>query len=130
MNINNTHWILYVIDYEKKTITLFDSAADGINKQHENIINALARWTEDESHDKDKNNIISKDDWNCDLYPTKYKDRVIPRQTNTKDCGLFVIMYCDYLSDLLPLLFSQDDMKWFRRKIFGDLLNGKLRYKY
>ena len=41
----------------------------------------------------------------------------IPRQFNDFDCGVFLCMYADYLSEGSPLRFSQADMPLFRRRL-------------
>jgi Ulp1 family protease len=51
-----------------------------------------------------------------------------PQQNNGFDCGVFAAMNADFISDNLPLLFSQDDMSNFRIKIGSAILRGSLGY--
>lgn len=49
-----------------------------------------------------------------------------PQQGNAHDCGVFTCKLGDYLSDGVPLLFSQEDMPYFRRRMVLEIVNGKL----
>ena len=52
----------------------------------------------------------------------------IPQQRNGFDCGMFVINFCDFLSDDLELTFSQSNMEEFRLKTVLRIINGDLGY--
>ena len=52
----------------------------------------------------------------------------MPQQVNGVDCGLFACMCADFLSDDLPLRYSQNDMAFFREKMCADILRGSLAY--
>lgn len=52
----------------------------------------------------------------------------VPRQKNGYDCGVFTIMYADFLTDNLPFSFSQADMALFRGRICAAILRGNLDY--
>ena len=64
---------------------------------------------------------ISIDDWGL-----IYKD--VPQQSNGVDCGVFVLVCADFLSDDLPLDYSQEEMEHYRQKIATDILRGSLLY--
>lgn len=51
-----------------------------------------------------------------------------PAQHGGSDCGLFVAMVADFLTDDLPFAFGQFDMDFFRKKIAADLLRQRLHY--
>jgi Ulp1 family protease len=51
-----------------------------------------------------------------------------PQQQNSYDCGAFVVMFADYLSDNLPLEFCQTHLPLFRRKICANILRTELKY--
>ena len=40
------------------------------------------------------------------------------------DCGVFILMYADYVARGAQLDFTEADMPFFRRKITLDILNG------
>ena len=51
-----------------------------------------------------------------------------PQQLNGYDCGVFTIMFTDFLTDNLPLDFSQEHMLLFRKKICANIIRGSLIY--
>jgi Ulp1 family protease len=51
-----------------------------------------------------------------------------PVQSTSFDCGLFVIMFTDFLMDDLPLSFDQSHMDALRTKVGTDLMRKKLLY--
>jgi sentrin-specific protease 1 len=44
----------------------------------------------------------------------------VPEQRNGYDCGVFLIVFADYLSKAAQLDFSQEDIDLFRAKIALD----------
>jgi Ulp1 family protease len=57
------------------------------------------------------------------------KEAGVPQQkTNGNECGVFAMMCADFVSDNLPMTYRLDEMKFFRRKIAGDILRGHLNY--
>ena len=52
----------------------------------------------------------------------------VPHQENGCDCGVFTIMYADFLTDNLPFSFSQADMALFRGRICAAMLRGNVDY--
>lgn len=53
-----------------------------------------------------------------------------PQQHNGSDCGMFTIMYADFISDNLNLCkLSQNDMKEYRKKVVAAILRGSLNYE-
>jgi len=57
-----------------------------------------------------------------------HRKRSIPQQDNGTDCGMFVIMYADFLSDDLLLSFEPIDMLAFRTKVGCDLMRKGFLY--
>jgi hypothetical protein len=53
-----------------------------------------------------------------------------PQQKNGYDCGVFTIMYADFLTENLPLSFSQKDIALSRERICAALLRGNLDYPF
>jgi sentrin-specific protease 1 len=55
---------------------------------------------------------------------------VLPQQHNGSDCGMFTLMFADFISDNLDLGgFSQSDIKDYRRKVAAAILRGSLNYE-
>ena len=117
INICNSHWTLAVVYPPKKRIEYFDSS--GGNGQI--YRNGLLRWIKDEA---DKNGLcLIIDEWT-----TYSRSHEIPQQVNDWDCGMFAIIAADFLSDNLPLHYTQNDMPSFRLKVGLRILNGCLEY--
>jgi Ulp1 family protease len=51
-----------------------------------------------------------------------------PQQVGVIDCGVFAAMSADFLSDDLPLQFSQNDIPLFRNRMVASILRGELDY--
>ena len=82
---------------------------------------ALKKWLGHEATDKKKS--LNSKEWK-NLQP---RDDT-PQQETVFYCGAFLTMFCDFLSDDLPLNFTQEDIPFFRRKIGTDILRGRLAY--
>jgi Ulp1 family protease len=54
---------------------------------------------------------------------------ITPQQYNGYDCGVFISMFADFISEDIPLLnFNQSDMPLFREKICLHITSGELSY--
>jgi hypothetical protein len=49
----------------------------------------------------------------------------VPQQDNTKDCGIFVCLYCDFILNECALDFTQDDIRYgeWRKKMVLSILS-------
>jgi len=67
--------------------------------------------------------MMLESEWKTE-YAWKYRT-----QQNDVDCGMFTIMYADFLSDDLDLrAFGQEDIPTYRRKTIAAILRGYLDY--
>ena len=102
-----------------KRIQYFDSMAGS----GQTYISSLLQYLCDESVDK-LQTPLDKTSWKlqtCDRAST-------PQQNNGSDCGMFSIIFADFLADNLPLKFSQADIAEFRVKVCASILRGSLWY--
>jgi Ulp1 family protease len=54
---------------------------------------------------------------------------MMPKQTNTYDCGVFMVMTINFLIDKIPLSYlDQEDMKMYRIVLATDIINQKMNY--
>jgi sentrin-specific protease 1 len=124
LNIDKLHWVMIVAYMQQKKIIYYDSLRSNneiINKKDEYFINntnAILRYFVDQT-----NNKVDPSDW------TVIFDNNSPRQGNGHDCGVFTILVADYLSDDLPLTFTQEQIPFFRQKITSTILRGSLDYR-
>lgn len=118
VNLHNTHWTLLVIYMQKKEIHYYDSMSGSGTV----YLNAAERWIIDEGREK-YSMTIDKSEWK------KFsQENHVPQQRNGFDCGMFTIMCADYISDDLPLTYSQAEMSEYRLKVGAAILRGGLTY--
>ena len=103
LNVNNTHWILVVIDMKGKTVTFFDSLGQCDNQHRfECVLEYLERMEPD----------FCRDGWEMICPGTR-----IPQQINSYDCGVYVCMYARHLSNGLDMEFGSNEVTKFRGEV-------------
>jgi sentrin-specific protease 1 len=120
INLSNTHWAMAVVCIQKLEIHYYDSMSG--NGKSKDWLDGLLQWLVDEALDK-KRATLDTSKW-CLLDCEEH----VPQQNNGVDCGVFALMCADFLSDNLPLTYTQDNMAFFRRKIAADIIRGSLQY--
>jgi len=85
-------------------------------------LEATRRWIIDEAAGR-KNVLYGIKDWKL-----VHRKKDIPQQDNGNDCGMYVLMYADFLSDDLPLSFEPANMLAFRTKVGTDLMRKRFLY--
>jgi Ulp1 family protease len=120
INIRNTHWTLAVVYVLKKEIAYYDSMS-GVGRQY---LSALLRWLQDEAKEK-KGITLDVSDWTL---IDSHEGEDVPQQHNGFDCGVFTTICADYISDDLPLVYSQQEMPLNRAKIGAAILRGVIEY--
>ncbi|KAJ3032714.1 hypothetical protein HDV00_007190 [Rhizophlyctis rosea] len=121
---DGNHWILMVVRPKAKKLFYFDS----LKQQRSVEVDAVKRFLCDEFDDKKKANLVwakgnekpNPGEW------TVHPARNIPRQCNTWDCGIYTILYAEYLSREERWDFHQRDIAYFRRRIAIELLEGRI----
>ena len=121
---HDSHWTAAVIFVTLRQIRYYDSLSYPPEAPPENghiVCSALLRWLK---YEAEKRNMI---DLNESEWTIATDHRLsVPQQSNHIDCGVFTTMCIDFLSDDLPLQYSQGDMENFRIKIAQDILRGEL----
>lgn len=110
VNQGNVHWVTAVIDIKNKKFEYFDS----LRGEDSTCLNHLSQYLMDEY--KNKRNEERPD---ILKWPRVYP-KSIPEQVNGYDCGIFLILFADYLSKSAKLNFSQKDIENFRVKLALD----------
>lgn len=135
INIPDQHWMLCVVFMKERVIRFYDSMGSAGSQYMERV----KGWLKNEYDDKkDKYGLT---DLMLDEWQTESTLNSVPQQTNGDDCGLFVAMFMDYMSENLPLTraaakkagldlvpLDQTDMVMFREKVAYSILSGKLPY--
>ena len=116
INIENSHWTLVVVNVQKCEIHYYDS----LNRSEDKYLEAVQRWLHDEAKDKDKS-------YNAALWKHYSRESSVPQQQNGFDCGVFLCVCAEYLTEGLPLqCYSQSDMGHYRLKIgYAILVKGE-----
>lgn len=115
LNLGN-HWTMACVNMQLKRIEYYDSLG-GVSKS---CIDALRRWVADEWKDKKPDQPpIDTSSW------PMFTPKKIPWQRNGYDCGVFAIMFGDYLSQGKPFDFEQDDMPAIRANITWQILKNQ-----
>lgn len=119
INIHNTHWTLAVAFVQQRVIRYYDSMG-GAGKHY---TSALVNFFVDEAKSR-KGIDMKESEWTAG--PSERSET--PQQNNGVDCGVFTILFADYITDDLPLEFHQNQIDDFRRRITAAIARGSLNY--
>ncbi|XP_045120866.1 sentrin-specific protease 1-like isoform X4 [Portunus trituberculatus] len=109
------HWCMSVVDFKTKCISYYDSMLH--NNQW--CLESLLEYLKAEHQDK-KGLPYDTDVWKLQ----NKKD--IPQQMNGSDCGMFACKFADYLSRRAKIMFDQQHMPYFRRRMVYEIISAKL----
>ncbi|KAI0560680.1 Ulp1 peptidase [Gracilaria domingensis] len=114
INQQNLHWTLGVVNFKDKVVAHLDSMGKGGSPE---VRENLFRWVRDEA--ATKGHEFNSEEWSAD-------DVIVPQQTNSDDCGVFLCKYADFLTrGWSDFTFSQDHMNYFRARMAHELLMKK-----
>ena len=86
------------------------------------ILRGVFRYLKDEYRRISSGEELDGRGWKWRKYPKN-----LPQQNNTNDCGVYVCMFADFLSQDLPLLFSQQEIGVCRERIAVAILESRNR---
>ena len=107
--VHENHWCLACINLVSHRFEYYDSYGG---------TNVDCRYVRDEA-ELYSHTTVDLSTWG------NYTPRTIPQQTNGCDCGVFACKYADYISDNCPLVFSQVDMPYFRRRMLLEIIQKR-----
>ncbi|NXE91322.1 SENP2 protease, partial [Menura novaehollandiae] len=111
------HWTLLVVDVREKTIKYFDS----FGQSGDHICRTILKYLQEES--KEKRNIeLTASEWTIH----SMEPQEIPQQNNGSDCGVFACKFADFISRDKPIIFTQEHMPYFRRKMVWEIIHQRL----
>lgn len=113
---NDKHWVLYVVDIIKKTLTIYDSMSSIRNDLP--IIFGIFQYLTMES--------LLSPDYKMDYNEWSIIEGVCPKQTNSDDCGVYVCANAEFISRNLPLDYTPMDIPLLRQRIVYELIIGRL----
>lgn len=112
------HWCLSIIDFRDKTIKYYDS----MGSPNQQCLQALLEYLKCEHRDK------KKSEYDTSSWKTS-SVRDIPQQMNGSDCGVFACMYAEFITRNAKILFTQEHMPYFRKKMVYEIFTGELLIK-
>jgi len=120
INIANNHWVLVVAYIQKKQVRFYDS----FHSTGKKYVDAVFKWLQDEH--------LAKKGVPMDLtgWEVIAQDSDVPRQLNGSDCGVFVTIACDFISEDLPLDYDQGIVTPWRKNLGAAILRGSLDYPF
>ena len=113
IHVGGNHWCMSCINFKKKRFEYYDS----LGGQNVACLEYLRQYVQDEARLHSGVEEYDFNGWEV------YTPKDIPRQLNEYDCGVFACKFADYLSDNLPLKFTQEDMPYFRRRMVVEIKN-------
>ena len=115
-HVSNNHWTLAAVDFNKRTISYYDS----MGGKDYGLLYRISSYLYQESVDKRK---IDFDLSGWEIYCLGKRS---PQQRNNYDCGVFAMVTAELISKNKEILFSQDDIDDYRKRIYSELFNGEL----
>jgi hypothetical protein len=140
INVNGDHWTLVVAFMEEKKVCYYDSMSrckkqdiilDRDETNHytaRRYINGMLRFIGDETMAK-KGETFDDSMWTRVLVATPQQGFL--RNGEWKDgvnCGIFTILFADFVTDDVPFTFVNSDIQMFRRKVAAAIIRGYLDY--
>jgi len=111
VNVENTHWVLVVVDVRARSLLLYDSLFGG---DRASVVDTIRCWLRDEVVDRLGEEVALE--WGVEEWVLARNDG-LPRQHDSGSCGVFVMAAADCFSLGLPAAFSQDDVSVLRQRM-------------
>ncbi|CAG8598409.1 12879_t:CDS:2 [Ambispora gerdemannii] len=113
------HWVCAVININEKTISVYDSGArfgsGGTQSIGPNLLEFIQGYHVLKKQQPDR------DEWTVDLFPSE-----IPQQPNGYDCGVYTMLFADYISEQREFDFDNLDMSIYRNRIKYEVVTRTL----
>ena len=109
INVNGNHWMLLVVDVERKTMHFYDSLMSDVWRYFQ----AAERWLADEPSQ------------GGGMYGWNYENSRSPKQDNGFDCGVFMLANANALGSGQLLSHTQADCPRLREEMAKEIVLGK-----
>jgi len=114
--LHGDHWCLVVIEMKQKRMVYLDSLYNGVG-----ALTAFTRFTNFlECVFVSQSKVIDWKEWQYYVIPSTE----IEQQSNSVDCGVFVVKWAQHIAEGWPLDFSQKQINDFRYSLILDIANG------
>lgn len=124
VNLHKTHWVLVVVDIQERSIIWYDSLSfENVAEKYFDVVTQYLTLEYSKIVGYQSPSAPASIDWTC-LQALSY-----PIQRNIVDCGVYVCMFADLVSDDLPIDDLSDEyMSHLRKHIVLALDNRVLPY--
>lgn len=114
------HWCMAIINIKEKTIKYYDSCYDD-DEENDGLstLENLEHYLKEESKDKKKKE-LDFSGWSKEIVTNH------PQQGNTYDCGVFSCMTAEFICRNRPIIFKQENMEYFRKKMILEICTGSM----
>uniref|UniRef100_A0A1A9W530 Ubiquitin-like protease family profile domain-containing protein n=1 Tax=Glossina brevipalpis TaxID=37001 RepID=A0A1A9W530_9MUSC len=112
INVAGTHWCIAIVQIKNHTIKCYDS----MGLSNPSILKDLKQYLKKEAIDKCKEPI----------HFTLESVSNTPRQINDSDCGVISCIIAEYVTRNKSITFSGQHMKYFRKKMILEIIQGEL----
>ena len=114
--LHGDHWCLVAIDSKERRMIYLDSLFNGVGAQ--TAFTRFAYFLECVFVSQSK--VLDWKEWQYYIIPSTE----IEQQTNSVDCGVFVVKWAQHIAEGQPLDFSQTQIDDFRYSLILDIANG------
>ena len=122
INIKNNHWVLLKVDPEIDQLIIFDSLRDRKELEKSETFNGKRKVQFDNVIKIMK--LVGKKNTQWQVGINIVDDGKVPRQGNDDDCGVFMLMFIDYLLNQKQLDFSGIDAQNYRFNIASKIMDS------
>lgn len=121
LHVTGVHWSLIALDLGARAAHLFDSLLDdedddGARAAGDALLRNALRWLAHESVPRGQ--AIDTATWRTLVHGAS----AVPQQSNTNDCGVFLLSFARCITTGCAWDFSAADIPFLRRRIALDLL--------
>lgn len=125
LNVGGVHWVLVVADMQRQKLQFLDSLGGGGTAVTDKILRYLTDEYVDKKVEEREREAFDREAW-ASRWEVVPRPPDLPVQSNNYDCGAFVCMYMDYLSEDFPFDFREEDLAHHRRRIQLTIMRGEL----
>ena len=126
-NSRNVHWFLVAIQMKERKLFYCDS----LHGDRRKYLKAINQSLIDEAIYRERFDLLTEDklQFKHPFTLEKYPSDKMPTQTNSYDCGVFVIMMINFIIDNIPLEnLKQRDMATYRINLACDIIRQHFNY--
>lgn len=111
MHVSSDHWVLSVIDVQKRNVLFYDPL---FSVEHKPLVSHLLHWLHDEARQRLGAAVAAE--WDILAWPVVCDD-ALPVQKDGSSCGVFTLAVADCVALGVPASFGQRDVPVLRQRL-------------